>query len=145
MATVFWGSQGIIFTDYLEKRRTITGQYYAVLLGRFEAESMKKTWQRTSLLIRNCHIKAGRITLRIAASSTLFTRVGPMRLLFVKKKKKMAWWKAIHVKRWSHHRNRGLFYGVRQTIFFAWLEKLEYRWTKCIELKGLCWEINLKK
>lgn len=42
MATVFWDSQGIIFTDYLENGRTITGQYYADLLDRFNAELMKK-------------------------------------------------------------------------------------------------------
>ena len=42
MATVFWDSQGIIFTDYLEKGSTITGQYYADLLGRFEAKLMKQ-------------------------------------------------------------------------------------------------------
>jgi len=42
MATVFWDSRGIIFTDYLEKRRTITGQYYADLLDRFDAELKKK-------------------------------------------------------------------------------------------------------
>ena len=45
----FWDSQGIIFTDYLEKGRTITGQYYADLLGRFEAELVEKNgliWQR---------------------------------------------------------------------------------------------------
>ena len=28
MANVFWHSQGIIFTEYLEKARNITGQYY---------------------------------------------------------------------------------------------------------------------
>src|SRR6476469_7374838 len=42
MATVFWDSRGIIFTDYLEKGRTITGQYYADLLDRFDAELMRK-------------------------------------------------------------------------------------------------------
>ena len=42
MATVFWDSQGIIFPDYLEKRRTFTWQYYADLLDRFVAELMKK-------------------------------------------------------------------------------------------------------
>ena len=42
MATVFWDSQGIIFTDYLEKVRTITGQYYADLLDRFNAELIQK-------------------------------------------------------------------------------------------------------
>jgi len=33
---------GIIFTDYLEKGRPITGQYYADLLDRFDAELKKK-------------------------------------------------------------------------------------------------------
>ena len=42
MVTVFWDSQGIIFRDYLEKGRIITGQYDADLLGRFEGELMKK-------------------------------------------------------------------------------------------------------
>ena len=42
MGTVFWDSRGIIFTEYLEKGRTITGQYYADLLDRFDAELMKK-------------------------------------------------------------------------------------------------------
>ena len=42
MTTVFWDSPGIIFTDYLENGRTITEQYYADLLSRFEAELMKR-------------------------------------------------------------------------------------------------------
>ncbi|XP_055308260.1 uncharacterized protein LOC129572342, partial [Sitodiplosis mosellana] len=32
MASVFWDAHGIIFIDYLEKGRTITGAYYAALL-----------------------------------------------------------------------------------------------------------------
>ena len=42
LAAVFRDSRGIIFTDYLEKGRTITGHYYADLLGRFEDELMNK-------------------------------------------------------------------------------------------------------
>ena len=42
MAIVFLDSRGIIFTDYLEKGRTITGQYYIDLLDRFDAELKKK-------------------------------------------------------------------------------------------------------
>ena len=34
MATVFWDTRGIIYTDYLEKGLTITGAYYAFLLYR---------------------------------------------------------------------------------------------------------------
>ena len=32
MATVFWDSEGIVLTDYLEHGRTITGTYYADLI-----------------------------------------------------------------------------------------------------------------
>ena len=42
MATVFWDSQGVIYIDYLEKSKMITGLYYAELLGRFDAELQKK-------------------------------------------------------------------------------------------------------
>ena len=42
MATVIWDSKGIILTDYLEKGKTITGQYYADLLDRFNAKLREK-------------------------------------------------------------------------------------------------------
>jgi Transposase. len=42
MATVFWDSQGVIYIDYLKKGKTVTGLYYAKLLGRFDAELQKK-------------------------------------------------------------------------------------------------------
>jgi len=41
MATISWDSRSF-FTDYLEKGRTITEQYYADLLDRFDAELKKK-------------------------------------------------------------------------------------------------------
>ena len=34
MTTVFWDSQGVIYIDYLEKGKTITGLNYTKLLGR---------------------------------------------------------------------------------------------------------------
>jgi len=37
----FWDSQGAIYIDYLEKSKTVTGLYYAELLGRFAAELQK--------------------------------------------------------------------------------------------------------
>jgi len=41
MATFFWDSQGVIYIDNLEKGKTVTGLYYAELLGRFVAELQK--------------------------------------------------------------------------------------------------------
>ena len=42
MAIVFWDAHGVIFIDYLEKGRTITGAYYAALLDRLVDEIRKK-------------------------------------------------------------------------------------------------------
>ena len=71
-AIVFWDSQGIIFTDYLEKGRTITGQYYADLLGRFEAELMKK-----------CpHLMKKKVLFHQDNAPALFSRFGPMQFSF---------------------------------------------------------------
>ena len=42
MASVFWYPHGIIFIDYLEKGRTITGAYYAALLDQLVDEIRKK-------------------------------------------------------------------------------------------------------
>ena len=42
MATVFWDSQGVIYINYLEKGKMVTGLYYAELLGQFDAELQKK-------------------------------------------------------------------------------------------------------
>ena len=42
IAIVSWDSEGVIYIDYLEKSKTVTGLYYAELLGRFDAELQKK-------------------------------------------------------------------------------------------------------
>jgi hypothetical protein len=34
VALVFWDAEGILFIDYLEKGKTITGEYYSNLLTR---------------------------------------------------------------------------------------------------------------
>ena len=36
LASVFWDAQGILFIDYLEKRRTINSKYYIALLVRLK-------------------------------------------------------------------------------------------------------------
>ena len=48
MATVFWDSQGVIYIDYLEKDKMVTGLYYAKFLGQFNAKLQKNDliWKR---------------------------------------------------------------------------------------------------
>ena len=42
MDNIFWDAHGLIFIDYFEKGRTITGAYYAALLGQLVDEMRKK-------------------------------------------------------------------------------------------------------
>ena len=51
MATIFWDSHRIILIDYLQKGKTITGEYYVWLLDRFDA-ILKE--QRLHLVKKKC-------------------------------------------------------------------------------------------
>jgi len=42
MASVFWDAEGILFIDYLEKGKTITGEYYSNLLTRLDEKIHEK-------------------------------------------------------------------------------------------------------
>jgi hypothetical protein len=39
MALVFWDAEGILFIDYFEKGKTITGEYYCNLLTRLDEKN----------------------------------------------------------------------------------------------------------
>jgi hypothetical protein len=42
MASVFWDAEGILNIDYLEKGKTITGEYYSNLLTRLDEKNFEK-------------------------------------------------------------------------------------------------------
>jgi histone-lysine N-methyltransferase SETMAR len=42
MASVFWDVEGNLFIDYLEKGKTITGEYYSNLLTRTDVKILEK-------------------------------------------------------------------------------------------------------
>jgi len=58
MASVFWDAEGILFIDYLEKGKTITGEYYSNLLTRLDEKICEK---RLSLQKKN-HLLSGQCT-----------------------------------------------------------------------------------
>ena len=43
LASVFWDAQGILFIDYLEKRRTINNEYYIALSVHLKEEIAKNS------------------------------------------------------------------------------------------------------
>ena len=48
MATVFWGVEGFIMLDFLPKRSTITGVYYANLLDQLRTAIREQRWGKLS-------------------------------------------------------------------------------------------------
>ena len=58
MASVFWDAEGIWFIDYLEKGKTITGEYYSNLLTRLYEKIREKRpglQKKKSSFIRTMH------------------------------------------------------------------------------------------
>ena len=54
MATVFWDAKGVIMLDFLPKRSTITGVYYANLLDQLKPQSVKNA-EVNSLKVFYCN------------------------------------------------------------------------------------------
>ena len=57
MASVFWDTDGI-FIDYLEKDKTITGEYYSTLSTRLDEKNCEKSpglQKKKSSFIRSMH------------------------------------------------------------------------------------------
>ena len=113
MLSVFWNALGLIFIDYLEKGRTITGVYYDALLNRLVDEIRNKRphlKRKTSYFMVTMHQLTGRTSYRqkkhelgfeSLPASTVFSRAGPQRLLSVPKPQEMAVWQEFLVKRRS--------------------------------------------
>jgi len=58
MALVFWDAEGILFIDYLEKGKIITGEYYSNLLTRLDEKIREKSpglQRKKSSFIRTVH------------------------------------------------------------------------------------------
>jgi hypothetical protein len=56
MVLIFWDAEGILFIDYLEKGKTITGEYYSNLLTRIEVCKKRPGLQKKKTsFIRTMH------------------------------------------------------------------------------------------
>lgn len=148
MATVFWDSQGVIFIDYLEKGKTITGLYYADLLGRFDAELKKKRPHLAKKKVLFHHDNAPVHTSAVAMAKLVELRyellphppyspdLAPCDFfLFPNLKKSLAG------NRYGSNEEviaatEAYFAEFDKNYFSDGLKKLEHRWAKCIELKG---------
>ena len=91
----FWDAHGVIFIDYLEKGRTITGANYATLLDRLVNEIRKKRPHlRKKKILHIAHAKKHELGFELLPHPPYFPDLspGPQRLVSVSKPQEMPVW-----------------------------------------------------
>jgi histone-lysine N-methyltransferase SETMAR len=85
MASVFWDAEGILFIDYLEKGKTVTGEYYSNLLTKLDETICEKRpgLRKKKIIFYQDNAPAHKSVLamgklRDPATSTLFPRFGSL-------------------------------------------------------------------
>ena len=148
MATIFWDSQGVILIDYLEKGRTITGQYYSDLLTRFDAVLKEKRprLQRKKVLFH--HDNAPAHSSRIVASKLTELRyelvshapyspdLAPSDFFLFPNLKKSLAGKRFGSNEEVITATDAYFADLEKSFFSEGLKRLEHRLKKCIDLRG---------
>ena len=148
MATVFWDSKGVITLDFLSKRSTITGVYYANLLDQLRTAIREKRRGKLSKggLLRqdNARVHTCKVAMdaverngyEITLHPTYSPDLAPSDFfLFPNLKKDI---RGLHfrsdeevvtaVEEWIN--------GKDPDLFSSGLMALEHRWSQCITLEG---------
>lgn len=148
LATIFWDSKGIILIDYLEKGRTITGQYYANLLDRFDAEVKSKRPHLAKKKILFHHDNAPAHSSAIATAKLVELRyevlphppyspdLAPCDFFLFPNMKKWLGGKRFASNEEVIAETEAYFAEFEKSYYLDGLKKLEHRWIKCIELQG---------
>lgn len=148
MATVFWDAQGIIFIDYLEKGRTITGQYYCALLDKFNAALKAKRPHLKKKKILFHHDNAPAHSCLLTTEKLLQLRyelmphppyspdLAPCDFFLFPNLKKWLGGKRFASNEEVIAETNAYFEEFDKSYYLEGLKKLENRWTRCVELKG---------
>ena len=100
-------------------------------------------WQRTGSHLRRRHGQIGRIRLRTAAPSTVFSRFSPVRVLFISKLEKVTRRAEIWVEWGGYPRHGGLLCRPPENVFFKRVKGVGASLGQVYRAKRrLCCEIN---
>jgi [histone H3]-lysine36 N-dimethyltransferase SETMAR len=148
MATVFWDARGIIFVDYLEKGKTITGDYYASFLDqpKNKIEEKRPHLKRKKILFHqdNARVhtclrsmaKIEELKFELVDHPPYSPDLAPSDFFLFPNLKK--WLSGQHF--FSNEevidRTNAYFEDLPKIYFSDGLKKIEKRLTRCIELQG---------
>jgi len=148
MATVFWDARGVIHVDYLEKGRTINGEYYSNLLGQFDSELKKKRphMAKKKVLFHQDNAPAHKSVVAMMKLCELHYEIlphppyspdlAPCDYYLFPNLKKWLGGKKFQSNEQVICETNAYFEDLDQSYFMEGIKKLEDRWTKCIRLKG---------
>lgn len=148
MATVFWDERGVIFVDYLEKGRTITGLYYADLLGRLDTELKEKRPHLAKKKVLFHHDNAPAHSSHVATAKLVelgyevlphppySPDLAPCDFFLFPNFKKWLGGQRFASNEEVIAATEAYFAEFDKSYFSEGLKKLEHRWAKCIDLKG---------
>jgi histone-lysine N-methyltransferase SETMAR len=147
MASVFWDAEGILFIDYLEKGKTITGEYYSNLLTRLDEKICEK---RPGLQKKN-RLSSGQCTrpqkclamrkLRDLGYELLehppyFSDLAPSDFCLFPKLKLFLGGQRFSSNQEAIAAVEGYFADLTKNHYMDGIIALGHRWNKCISLKG---------
>lgn len=148
MATVFWDVRGIIHIDYLQKGKTINGQYYADLLERFDDDLRKKRphlkkkkvlFHQDNARVHTCAVamaKFKELRYELLPHPPYSPDLAPCDYFLFPNLKKWLGGKRFGSNDEVINETNAYFDDLPKSHFLEGIGKLEKRWNKCVELKG---------
>ena len=147
MATIFWDSHGIILMDYLQKGKNITRDYYASSLDRFEAIWNKKRphlAKKSAFPPRNAPAHTTAIAVaklfdlrhEILPHPPYFPNLALFDYFLFPNMKTWLGGKRFISNEEIISATNEYFEGFDKNYVLEGIKELEYRYNKCIHLKG---------
>ena len=148
MATVFWGAKGVIMLDFLPKRSTIIGVYYANLLDQLRTTIREKRrgklskgvlLQQDNARVPTCKVAMDAVErngYELIPHPAYSPDRAPSDFFLFPNLKKGYPWTSFPVWWRSHDGSWGVGQWKGPEIFSSGLMALEHHWSKCITLEG---------
>ena len=147
MASVFWDAHELIFIDYIEKGRTITGVYYDALLNRLVDEIRKKRphLKKKKILFHDDNVlshtsktakaKKHELGFESLPHPPFSLDLAPSDFYLFPNFKRWLRGRSFESNEEVEWKTGGYFRGFSKSYYLEGIEKLKDHWTRCIELK----------
>jgi histone-lysine N-methyltransferase SETMAR len=147
MASVFWNAEGILFIGYLEKGKTITGEYYSNLLTRLDKQMHEKrpSLQKKNIIFHQDNAPAQKSVLAMRKLRDLHYELlehpsyspdlAPYKFCLLLKLKLILTGQHFSPNQEVFAAVEGYFADITKNHYRDGITALELRWHKCISVK----------